>query len=54
MIAPIIFLLSLGLALLSPLLAELSWLLIGVVIVIHERLYRRRVASRPGKATRTT
>ena len=54
MIAPMIFLLSLGLAFLRPFLAELSWLLIGVAIVIHERLYRRRVASRPGKATRPT
>jgi uncharacterized membrane protein len=51
MIAPIIFLLSLGLVFLSPLLAELSWLLIGVAIAIHERLYRRHAASRAGKIT---
>ena len=54
MTAPMIFLLSLGLSLLNPLLALVVLLPIGVAIVIHERLYRHCVASRPGKATRTT
>ena len=49
-IAPIIFLLSIGLAFLNTYLAEASWLLIGVVILIHERMYRSHIATQDKKA----
>ncbi|MDQ6660256.1 MAG: TMEM175 family protein [Chloroflexota bacterium] len=51
LIAPIIFLLSIGLSFISPYLTEASWLLIGVVIIIHERLYHRRIAKQQKKST---
>lgn len=44
LIAPLIFLLSIGLSFMSPYLAEFSLLLIGVVIMIHDRHYRHRMA----------
>lgn len=50
LIAPIIFLLSIGLTFISPYLAELSWLLIGVVIMIHEHLYHRSMAKQRREA----
>jgi len=45
LIAPIIFLLSIGLSFISPYLAELSWLLIGVAIMLHERQYHHHIAA---------
>ncbi len=48
LIAPLIFVLSIGLSFISPYLTEVSWLLIGVVIYLHERLYRQHI-MRPQK-----
>jgi TMEM175 potassium channel family protein len=45
LIAPLIFVLSLGLSFFHPYLAEVSWLLIFVVIFLHERWYRQRIAK---------
>jgi uncharacterized membrane protein len=51
LIAPLIFVLSIGLSFISPYLAELSWLLIGVAIYLHDRWYRKRIArSHKGEA----
>jgi uncharacterized membrane protein len=51
LIAPVIFVLSLGLTFFHPYLAELSWLLIGVAIFLHERWYRQRITrSHKGEA----
>ena len=51
LIGPVIFMLSLGLSFLNPLLTEVSWLLIGVAIYLHDRWYRQRIArSHKGEA----
>ena len=51
LIGPVIFVLSLGLSFLHPLLAEVSWLLIGVAFFLHELWYRQRIArARKGEA----
>jgi uncharacterized membrane protein len=44
LIAPGIAVLSIGLAFVSPYLAEASWLLIGVAIYLYERGFRRHAA----------
>jgi len=44
LIAPGIAVLSIGLAFVSPYLAEASWLLIGVAIFLYERGFRRHAA----------
>lgn len=46
LIAPAVFLLAIILSFISPFLAEVSLLLIGVIIFIHERRYRRHTQSR--------
>jgi uncharacterized membrane protein len=51
LIAPLIFVLSIGLSFLHPYLAEVSWLLIGVAIYLHDRWYRQRISrSQKGEA----
>ncbi len=44
LIAPAVFLLAIALSYLNPYLATESLLLIGVAIVVHDRLYQRRIA----------
>lgn len=52
LIGPVIFVLSIGLSFLQPYLAEVSWLLIGVAIYLHERWYRQRITrSHKSEAT---
>ena len=46
LIAPIIFLLSIGVAFLQPFIAEFIWLLVAPIILIHNRVYRRRMIAR--------
>lgn len=43
LIAPLIFVLSISLTFFHPYLAEVSWLLIFVVIYLHERWYRQLI-----------
>jgi uncharacterized membrane protein len=51
LIAPVIFVLSIGLSFLNPLLTEVSWLLIFVAIYRHERWYRQHITrSHKGEA----
>jgi hypothetical protein len=45
LIAPLIFVLSIGISFLHPFLAEVSWLVIFVAIFLHERLYRQRITG---------
>ena len=52
--APIVFLISIGLALFAPRVALLSWILLAVVEGVIGRILRRRWARQQGKVTTAT
>ena len=51
LVAPIVFLLSIGLAFIAPTVALLSWILLAVAEEVVGGIFRRRWARREGKVT---
>ena len=51
LVAPCVFLLSIGLAFIAPVVAVLFWILLGVVQEVTGSIVRRRWARREGEAT---